>query len=94
MYGKHLNHSEETKIKISRKMKGRVSPTKGMKFSNETRLKMRLSRIKQIQEDKFNGNQMFPSYNKNACKIIEKYGKENGYNFQHVMNGGEFYIKN
>jgi hypothetical protein len=34
-----------------------------------------------------------PNYNPNACLIIENYGKENGLNFQHAMNGGEVYIK-
>jgi hypothetical protein len=34
-----------------------------------------------------------PRFNPNACKIIEQYGLENGYNFQHALNGGEFYIK-
>lgn len=34
-----------------------------------------------------------PSYNPNACKIIEEYGKQHGYNFQHAENGGEFHIK-
>jgi len=54
---------------------------------------MRLNRIQQVSQNKYDGNQIFPSYNSNACEIIEKYGKENGYNFQHAMNGGEFYIK-
>jgi len=31
-------------------------------------------------------------YNPEACKIIEQYGKENGYNFQHAENGGEYQI--
>jgi len=35
----------------------------------------------------------FPNFNKQACEIIEEYGKINGYNFQHALNGGEFYIK-
>jgi hypothetical protein len=34
-----------------------------------------------------------PSFNSKACKIIEDYGIENGYNFQHAENGGEYYIK-
>lgn len=29
------------------------------------------------------------SFNPNACKFIEDFGKKNGYNFQHGMNGGE-----
>jgi hypothetical protein len=34
-----------------------------------------------------------PSFNPNACKIIDEYGKQNGYNFQHALNGGEIFIK-
>ena len=34
-----------------------------------------------------------PKFNPKACEIIEQYGKENGYNFQHALNGGEFRIK-
>jgi hypothetical protein len=34
-----------------------------------------------------------PNYNPKACQIIEEYGKEHGYNFQHALNGGEYYIK-
>jgi hypothetical protein len=32
-------------------------------------------------------------YNPKACDAIDEYGKLHGYNFQHAMNGGEFYIK-
>lgn len=35
----------------------------------------------------------FPNFNIKACHIIEEYGKQNGYLFQHALNGGEFYIK-
>jgi hypothetical protein len=33
-----------------------------------------------------------PNYNINSISIIEQYGKENGYNFQHAENGGEFFV--
>jgi len=33
-----------------------------------------------------------PNYNPLACKLIDKYGKEHNYNFQHAENGGEFHI--
>ena len=32
---------------------------------------------------------MTPCYNPNACILIEEYGKEHGFNFQHAENGGE-----
>lgn len=59
---------------------------------DDVRKKMRLSKIEQIKNNKFNGYQWYPCYNPNACDIIDEYGKRNGYNFQHAMNGGEFYI--
>jgi len=34
-----------------------------------------------------------PIFNPKACEIIENYGVENGYNFQHALNGGEFRVK-
>lgn len=33
------------------------------------------------------------SYNPNSIPIIEKYGKENGYKFQHAENGGEYLVR-
>lgn len=35
-----------------------------------------------------------PRFNPIACSLIEEYGKKNGYNFQHALNGGEYRIKN
>jgi len=34
-----------------------------------------------------------PRFNPKACQLIEDYGKEHGYNFQHALNGGEYHIK-
>jgi hypothetical protein len=51
-------------------------------------LKHRINRSILIQ-----GTIQFPNFNPIACDVIEKYGKQNGYNFQHALNGGEFYIK-
>lgn len=36
--------------------------------------------------------QRFPNYNSESIPIIEKYGKEYGYDFQHAENGGEICI--
>ena len=38
------------------------------------------------------GTRIRPAFNPNACHAIDKYGKMNGYNFQHAMNGGEHRI--
>ena len=37
--------------------------------------------------------QVSPNYSLIGCRMIEEYGKEHGYNFQHAENGGEFYVK-
>lgn len=62
----------------------------GKHHSEETKRKKRLKMIEYYKTKK---NGMQPNYNKNSIKIIEQYGKEHGYNFQHAENGGEFYIK-
>ena len=60
---------------------------------NENRRKVRLATIRNINERIERGVQIQPNYNKNAIDIIERYGTDNGYTFQHAENGGEFYIK-
>ena len=34
------------------------------------------------------------AYNKESIPIIEKFGRDNGYNFQHAENGGEYHVPN
>ena len=36
----------------------------------------------------------YVSFNEDACVIIDEYGKANGYEFQHGLNGGEFIVPN
>lgn len=43
---------------------------------------------KKIKTDNF----QWPNYNETACILIDKYGKENDYSFQHALNGGEVRI--
>ena len=62
-------------------------------ISDKTKCKLRLNQISIISVAKFNGGQVFPNYNKSSISFIENYGKNNGYNFKHAENGGEFYIK-
>lgn len=57
--------------------------------SQESKQKIRLATIKYLSNLK---GQLAPRYNKNSIEIIEQYGKQHGYNFQHAENGGEFYI--
>lgn len=42
---------------------------------------------KKIREKTF-----FSRYNPKACDFMDKWGKINGYNFQHALNGGEYFI--
>ena len=63
---------------------------KGKHLSQETRKKMRIATIKRIES---RHGQCYPNYNPEACKLIDEYGKENNYNFQHAENGGEFLVK-
>ena len=65
---------------------------KGKPHSDITKDKISHShRLKRSQL--IEGTIQFPNFNIHACSIIEEYGKINGYNFQHALNGGEFHIK-
>jgi hypothetical protein len=88
MYGK--NHTLETRTKISETRKKKNIP--GPILSEKAKTKLRLKRIKEIEEDKYNGNQMMPSYNKSACKIFDNINTALGWNGKHAMNGGEHFI--
>lgn len=79
---------------ISSETRKKISDSNKKTFSSSEMLNsLRIRRITEMQKYIFNGNQVIPSYNPKACKIIDEYGKENGYNFQHAMNGGEYHIK-
>ena len=92
-------YSKETIQKMKDSKSGKWSGDNNPNFgnhkslSNEHKRKLRLSHIKQVEHKLLNGVQLKPNFNPKACEIIEKYGKENGYNFQHALNGGEYYIK-
>ncbi|MBC8428554.1 hypothetical protein H8D04_01585 [bacterium] len=79
-YNKH--HSEETITYLSEINK---------------RENLSKNRLQQMSEDATNRVKKLgmPSvnYNPESCKLIENYGKEHGYNFQHAENGGEYKIK-
>ena len=68
----------------------RSNTLKGHAVSEKTKTKLRIKNSERIKNSYGN---TFINYNKNACKIIDDYGKLHGYNFQHALNGGEFYIK-
>jgi hypothetical protein len=64
---------------------------KGKKASEETRKKMRISAINRITEK--NGG-VCTMHNINACKYLDNLSKQNEWNLQHALNGGEFYVSN
>lgn len=86
--GKNLGrkHSEEMCEKVRQ-------ANLGKKASKETKRKQRLAAIERIEKNIKNGGQLAPNYNPRGCGLINECGKENGYNFQHAENGGEFYIE-
>ena len=47
-------------------------------------------REKLIQQIKSHG--FVATFNPSACRIIEEYGKQKGWNFRHALNGGEYYL--
>lgn len=66
---------------------------KGKKHSDVSKSKMRLSRIKWIEDTRNNGNPIYPCYNKSSIKILDEYSLSNKLQIKHAENGGEFYIK-
>lgn len=56
-------------------------------------IKKRIDKIKEIEQNIKDGNQITPVYNKNACKLFDKISEEKNIHIQHAMNGGEYYIK-
>jgi len=77
--------TKETKFKISQKLKGRII-SEDQKINHGIFMRTRFGELG--IKGKFK-----PNFNPNACVLIEEYGKQNGYNFQHALNHGEYYIK-
>lgn len=79
----------EEKKNISRAIKeGKAKST--YKPTEEHKRKIRLAILERIRNCK---GQIQPQYNPTACKVIDEYGKQHGYNFQHAENGGEYHIR-
>lgn len=66
-------------------------PWIGKKHKKESIEKMRAIGIERVKKI---GVPFHPSYNPKSIPIIESYGKENGYNFKHAENGGEYQVPN
>ncbi|MCK9445437.1 hypothetical protein M0Q50_00920 [bacterium] len=90
--------NSRTKVKIICKEHGEFEQTpnnhlngkKCKKCENKNR---RLNTINTIIENKNNGYQLIPFFNKNACKIFDDISIKERIFIQHAMNGGEYYIK-
>lgn len=52
----------------------------------------RLNKIQRTIENKLNGHQLVPAFNKKACVIFDKISEKQNIHIQHAMNGGEYYI--
>ena len=90
---KGIKRSDEHRKNLSKSLKGRVPWNKGKTniYSEETLKKMRLSRIKEI-ENKY--GQIFPNYNSKAISIIRAKAKElKMADLMDAENGGEYHIK-
>ena len=53
----------------------------------------RLKRLLEILKNKYNGEQIIPSFNHVACDIFNKISKITNTDIQHAMNGGEYYLE-
>lgn len=68
------------------------SAFKGKKHRDDTKLKMRTSAIKQLQ-NKFRDG-FVPNYNKRACSYFNDLMEKTNTFIQHAENGGEYYLEN
>jgi hypothetical protein len=76
-----VHNSIEYKQKLSNALKGRV-------FSEQAKRRMREAVVRRVKKYGIHSR----NFNPNACIFIDEYGKKNGYNFQHALNGGEVSI--
>ena len=65
----------------------------GFKSGNRCRKCANIQKkLEMVERIKSRYGQVVPNYNPLACKVIDEYGEENNYNFQHAENGGEYHI--
>lgn len=63
-------------------------PMKGKFHTDDTRRKLRISHI-----DRMEKLGICPRFNKNGCDYLDRLSEETGWDIQHALNGGEYYIK-
>lgn len=86
-------HTLKSRLKMSVSQIGKNTWTANRIVSDITKHKMRIKRIEDLRSKGiFPGCKFSKNYNPLACEFIEKWGKSNGYNFQHALNGGEVEI--
>lgn len=92
-FGRKFTEKHKLKISISQKgipwTVGFREKQKNIRSSKEYREKCRISAIKRMVNQNLNGNILARSYNPNACKYFDELNKQNGWNLQHALNGGE-----
>jgi hypothetical protein len=80
-------HSKETKQKLSLFHTGKIVPKETCNKISRAAIKRKCNHYAQKY------GKWAPNYNHEACNIIDEYGKEHNYNFQHALKGGEYHIK-
>jgi len=86
-----IKESNKTKNKKSVALKGRIAGFINKKHSKETKLKMRLKRIDDLNK-KFPNGWTTPNYNKDACKLFETINNEMGWDGQHAERRSEYIV--
>ena len=108
MYGRYHTEKTKEKMSLSRKGKPSTFRGKhhsketiekmrlaqlGKHLSEKTKKGIRLARLKIIEKTIFEGGQVSPAYNLNACKFFVKFDQLNNTNGMYATNGGEYHIK-
>jgi len=81
-------HTEEEHKKNIERNTGKNHPNYGKPHTEDTKKKLRVARMKWLDSIGAVGENG-KSYNKNGCEYLDQFSKENGWNIQHAMNGGE-----
>ena len=89
-YKRHCNKCGAEMKYSSRRNFNRALKNNGICFDCNSKILGEKLRYRALERIKKSGIVM--GYNPHACKFIDEYGKQNGYNFQHALNGGEVIV--